>query len=167
MTLSDHPVLKPLHINLAMFLTVAGMLGFGYYLQFVKDLEPCPLCMTQRFAFMAVGALAFIGLFNSNSAPYRRATSGLGAIAALIGLAVACRQIWLQNLPEDQVPACGPGFGYIVDTFPLLEAIEIMFKGNGNCAEVSWTFIGLSIPYWAALAFVGYAALNFFQLLRK
>ena len=153
--------------NLLIFLAPALLLGFGYYLQFVKGLEPCPLCMTQRICFYLIGIFALIAVFNRSSIIFQRVTASLGAIACITGLAVAGRQLWLQHLPEDQVPACGPGFNYIIENFPLLEAVEIMFRGNGNCAEVVWQFLGLSIPGWAFIAFTGLLTLNIIQLFRK
>ena len=167
MNLQSHPLLKYNHINLLLLLAPLGLLGFGYYLQFAKELEPCPMCMTQRFIYMGLVFIAFVSLFNSQSRGYRRTFASLGGILAIVGLGVASRQVWLQHLPADQVPACGPGFNYIVDSFPLLEAIEIMFKGNGNCAEVVWTFLGLSIPEWSLMAFAGFVTPNLFQLARK
>lgn len=153
--------------NLAIFLAPSLLLGFGYYLQFVKEIEPCPLCMTQRICFYLVAIIAFIAIFNKSSALLQRITAALGTIISITGLAVATRQLWLQSLPKDQVPACGPGFDYIIDTFPMLEAIEIMFRGNGNCAEVTWQFLGLSIAGWAFIAFGGLLCLNLAQFFRK
>ena len=145
----------------------AGLLGFGYYLQYVDGLEPCPLCMTQRICFYLVGIFALASLFNVRSVLYRRTSNALVALSAITGLLVAGRQLWLQSLPEDQVPACGPNFDYIIQTFPLSEAVAIMFKGNGNCAEVDWTFLGLSIAGWAFIAFSGLVLLAVGQIFRK
>jgi disulfide bond formation protein DsbB len=153
--------------NAILFLSPTLLLAFGYYLQFVDGLEPCPLCMTQRICFYLIGICAFIALFNKSSTLYKNITSIAGSFFAIVGLSVAGRQLWLQHLPEDQIPACGPDFNYIIDSFPILEAVEIMFKGNGNCAEVVWQFLGLSIPGWAFLAFLGFLGLNIIQLLRK
>lgn len=153
--------------SLLMFLAPSLLLGFGYYLQFVEDLEPCPLCMTQRICFYLVCIIAFIAIFNKSSVIFQRITATLGSIASITGLSVASRQLWLQSLPEDQVPACGPGFDYIIESFPLIEAIEVMFRGNGNCAEVVWQFLGLSIPGWAFICFAGLLSLNLVQLFRK
>lgn len=153
--------------NILIFLAPALLLAFGYYLQFAKGLEPCPLCMTQRICFYLVGILALFAIFNRSSVIYQRITGGLGSIAATIGVAVAGRQLWLQSLPEDQVPACGPGFEYIIESFPILEAVKIMFRGNGNCAQIDWMFLGLSIAGWSFIAFLALLALNIFQLFRK
>lgn len=150
-----------------LFLLPASLLGFGYYLQFVEGLEPCPLCMTQRICFYLVAIFGLIGTAPLQSQLARRTVTALGGLAAITGMGVAGRQLWLQSLPEDQVPACGPGFDYIIESFPILEAVEIMFRGNGNCAEVDWTFLGLSIAGWAFIAFAGLIAITLWQLLRK
>ena len=153
--------------NLLLFLAPAGLLAYGYYLQYFEDQEPCPLCMTQRICFYLVAIFALIAIFNRRSVIAQRLLAGLGFLSAATGLGVASRQLWLQSLPADQVPACGPAFDYIIQNFPILEAVQIMFRGNGNCAEVTWTFLGLSIAGWAFIAFIGLAALLFMQAVRK
>lgn len=162
-----HFPLSYFQLNLLLLLGPAGLLGFGYYLQYVQDLEPCPLCMTQRIFFYLVAFCGLTALFNRSSNIFRTITAGFGSLFSLVGLLVAGRQLWLQSLPEDQVPACGPGFDFIMETFPLMEAIEIMFRGNGNCAEVVWTFLGLSIPGWSFVAFSGLLLINLIQIIRK
>jgi disulfide bond formation protein DsbB len=77
------------------------------------------------------------------------------------------RQLYLQSLPAEQAPACGPGLGYMLENFPFMQALEIMLKGDGNCATVVWTFIGISIPGWTLIAFIGLAAISIWQLVRK
>lgn len=145
----------------------AGLLAYGYYLQFVEGLEPCPLCMTQRICFYLIAIFSVLALITHRAKISRVISQGFIALSAIVGLGVAGRQLWLQSLPEDQVPACGPGFEYIIQTFPLMEAVSIMFRGNGNCAEVDWTFLGLSIAGWAFIAFAGFLTLSIIQLLRK
>lgn len=153
----------------ALVLIPAGLLSYGYYLQYVEGLEPCPLCMTQRICFYLVAFFALLSAANNRSVLWQRISNALIGISALTGLGVAGRQLWLQSLPPDQVPACGPGFEYIMQTFPIMEAVSIMFKGNGNCAEVDWTFLGLSIAGWAFVCFAGFllaAGVQFFRKLR-
>jgi len=130
-------------------------------------LEPCPLCMTQRIAIIAVGTVALIAFLHHPFGMMRRVYSGLGAILAILGGAISSRQLWLQSLPEDQVPSCGPSLDYMLDTFPLSETISVMLQGDGNCAEVVWTFLGLSIPGWTLIAFIGLCLINLWQMLRK
>ena len=136
------------------FIICGGLLAFALYLQHVEGQEPCPLCILQRIAFidmMIVFAVAAI------HAPARRGAilySTLIAIMAVMGGAIAGRQVWLQHLPPDKVPACGPGFDYMIERFPLTEALPKIFAGSGECAEVGWRFLGLSIAEWSLVWFV-------------
>jgi|SRR5690554_5979008 len=150
----------------ALFLIPAALLSFGYYLQFVEGIEPCPLCMTQRLCFYFVAMFALLSLIGSQSLLWRRISNALIMLGTITGLSTAARQLWLQNLPADQVPACGPSFEFIIQTFPLSEAIGIMFKGTGDCAEVSWTFLGLSIAAWSFIFFSGLLLVAAAQLFR-
>lgn len=150
-----------------LFLVPTLLLSFGYYLQFVEGLEPCPLCMTQRICFYLVAIFGLIGTAPLQGVLARRLVAALGVLAAITGLGVAGRQLWLQSLPEDQVPACGPSFEYVIESFPILEAVEIMFRGNGNCAVVDWTFLGVSIAGWSFAAFLALFAITLWQLLRR
>ena len=154
-------------INALFVAAIAGLLGTGYYMQYVMHLEPCPLCMTQRLCFIATGLMALLALLHNPTARGRVVYGGLGALFAFGGLLAASRQVWLQHLPKDQVPACGPGFDYIIETFPLLEAVQIMIRGNGNCAEVDWTFLGLSIAGWSLVWFAGFVVVHLLQAVRR
>lgn len=150
-----------------LFAAPAGLLLFAYYLQYFQGQEPCPLCMTQRLCFYGIAGFALLACFTHGSQLWRKlSNAGVGLFAALGG-GVAIRQLWLQSLPPDQVPACGPSFEFIMKTFPLSEAVSIMFKGTGDCAEVTWTFLGLSIAAWSLVWFVLLFAAALFQLLRK
>ena len=153
--------------NFLLFIVPAGLLAYGYYLQFFEGQEPCPLCMTQRICFYLVAIFGLVAIFNKRSVIVQRTLAGLGFISASTGIGVATRQLWLQSLPADQVPACGPAFDYIFKNFPFLDAVQIMFRGNGNCAEVTWTFLGLSIAGWAFIAFAGLILLQLIQLFRR
>jgi disulfide bond formation protein DsbB len=148
------------------FLVCAGLLAFAYYLQYVENQEPCPLCMLQRIAFidmMVVFAVAAI------HGPKRRGAivySALLFVMAAMGAGIAARHVWLQHLPADKVPACGPGLEYMLERFPLSEALRKIFAGSGECAEVTWRFLGFSIAEWSLLwlvllgAFAVYAAMR-------
>lgn len=153
------------------FLIIAlGTLGLmltGYYMQFVMKLIPCPLCITQRFFIIGVGVTALAAFFHNPPLFTRRIYATLGTLLAIIGGGFSTRQVWLQNLPKDQVPACGPDLSYLLENFPLKEAFLVLVRGDGNCAEVTWTFLGLSIAAWTLVAFVGLAGFNIWQWLRK
>ncbi|MFN3398518.1 MAG: disulfide bond formation protein B [Sulfurimicrobium sp.] len=137
----------------AMFLAVLacclGVLGFGLYLQHGLHLEPCPLCILQRIAFICVGLTALVAYLFNPGIVGRMFFGLLTALFSAAGAGVAARNIWLQHLPPDQVPECGPGLGYLIDAFPLAKALPMVLQGSGECANVAWTMLGLSIPAWA------------------
>lgn len=153
--------------NLGLFIICCGLMGYAYYSQLVLGLHPCPLCITQRIFVILVGLFALIAAIHNPGKRGTRVYSVLGALSAIVGLRVAGQHMWIQNLPEDQVPACGPGLEYIFDTFPIMEAIEVLFRGDGNCADVVWQFLGLSMPTWVFIAFVGLLLVNIWQFIRR
>lgn len=151
---------------LALFLGCSGMMGFGFYLQYADGLEPCPLCMSQRVFIVAVGVCGLLAALHNPARTGIRVYGVLSLMFAVIGGSISTRHIWLQSLPPDQAPACGPSVEYILDAFPLKDAIKIMLSGDGNCAEVTWTFLTLSIPQWTLVAFVGLAAIAIINIVR-
>lgn len=145
----------------------SGLLGAALVLQHVLGLEPCPLCILQRGVLIALAALLLLGaLHNPAGRPGRRVYAGVTLLLGVTGAGIAARHLWLQHLPPEQVPACGPGLNYILDTFPPSEALSLILKGSGECATVAWTFMGLSIPGWTLIAFLGFAGLGTYLLLR-
>ncbi len=132
----------------------AGLLGFGLYLQYVDGQEPCPLCIFQRVAFMALGAVFLMAAVHGPGKTGARVYAVLGGVAALTGAGLAARHVWLQSLPADQVPACGPGLSYMLEQFPLMRLLEKVLTGSGECAEAGWRFLGLTIAGWSLLWFV-------------
>lgn len=150
--------MNPLYASRAMyllgFLACALLLGYAYYLQYAEHLDPCPLCILQRVAFFGLGLIFLLGgLHNPGRIGYRIYAS-FAAVAALAGAVVATRHLWLQSLPPDQVPACGPGLEYMLSSFPLTEAIAMIFRGSGTCAVVDWSFLGLAMPAWTLVWYV-------------
>lgn len=138
--------------NLAGSVIVAGLIAYALYAQYVLGLEACPLCIFQRVAFIAGGAVFLVAGLH---APARARLYGLAAlIPNVTGGAIAARHVYIQNLPADQVPACGPGLSYMLDAFPLMDAVRLVLTGSGECAEVVWSFLGLSMPAWALVWFV-------------
>lgn len=137
------------------FAACAGMLAFALYLQHGVGLEPCPMCIVQRYALILVGLVAGIAAL----VPRRGAWitgSLLGLAASGFGAFVAARQSWLQwNPPE--IVSCGRDFYGMIETFPLKRAIPMIFRGSGDCTKIDWTFLGLSIANWSFIAFVGFA----------
>jgi len=124
----------------------ALLLATGYYLQYFEGQDPCPLCLVQRGFYYGFGAVFLAAaLHGAGSLAYSIA----GFLVALGGAGVAARQVWLQHLPADQVPACGPDLFYMLENLPLGRTIEKLFAGSGQCAEVKWRFLGLSIAEWS------------------
>jgi len=149
------------------FLVCTGLMGYALYLQYVMDLEPCPLCIFQRVAVIAMGLVFLIAAFHN---PGR---SGAGAYALLqlliggAGAAIAARQVWLQSLPKDQVPACGMGLDYMLETLPFSDVLQKVFEGSGECAEKGWEFLHLSIAGWTLVFFVAMIAVSFALIRRE
>jgi disulfide bond formation protein DsbB len=157
-------------IRLTSLILAAGCLGLiviGLYMQYVLGLHPCALCITQRIFIIAVGLTAFTAFIHNAGNIGRRVYAGLGILLSVVGGYFSSHHMWLQSLPADEAPACGPGLDYILDTFPLQEALTVLLRGDGNCAEVVWSLLGLSIAGWTLVAFIGLALLNLWQLLRK
>ncbi|MES2819098.1 MAG: disulfide bond formation protein B [Pseudomonadota bacterium] len=150
------------------FLTSVALMGVGFYLQYGVGLEPCPLCMVQRAFFVAFGVICLVAALHNPARGGRRVYAVLALLMAAGGAATAGRQVWLQNIPADQLPACLPGLDYMLESGqPLLEIIGTVLHGSADCAEVNWTFLSMSIPEWSLLAFVGMLVFGLFQLLRR
>lgn len=158
---------SPRLTNLGLFLATVVAMLFALWLQHYQHLEPCPLCVFQRVAMMATGAVALLAFVHGPGRLGRRIYAGLTLLAAGGGIAVAGRHVWLQHLPPEQVPSCGPGLDYWLDTFPLVEVVGKVFRGSGECAEIDWIFLGITLPGWTLLVFVGLAAVALWQLLRR
>jgi disulfide bond formation protein DsbB len=144
----------PRPFYLAAFLLCAALLGFGYYLQFALGQEPCPLCIFQRIAFLAVTAVALVGAVHAPRGAWARIYSGLMGLFAAVGAGIAAWQVRLQYLPDDQVPECGLGLDYMLDVFPIIDVVKMAFTASGECAEAGWTFLSLSIAGWSLLWFL-------------
>ena len=133
-------------------------------MQYIMGLSPCYLCITQRFF------IAIIGLFSLLAFIHNRGPKIYGlivALSALVGGYFASKQLWLQSLPPEKIPACGPPVDYLFDSFNVNEAIKILIQGDGNCAAIQWTFIGLSIPGWTLICFIAIATLSVLKIIRN
>jgi disulfide bond formation protein DsbB len=149
------------------FLSCALMLGIAGYFQFVDHLDPCPLCILQRVFTLFVGIILLLAAVHNAKGWGRKVYGSLAGLFALVGAGISMRHVWLQNLPEDQVPSCGPGLNFMLENFPLSDAINMVMRGSGECAEIAWSLMGLSIPAWTLLAFIALAFLSISQALRK
>lgn len=141
------------------FLTVMfsciALMVFGLYLEYIQGLEPCPLCVFQRIAYILIGLIALIGATHNPKDLFLVIYKFLIIITAITGALIAGRQVWLQHLPPELVPECGPGLDYMLNVFPLSDAIKMILSGSGECAEVQWRFIGFSIAEWSLIMFIG------------
>ena len=132
-----------------------AMMAVALGLEHLVGLEPCPLCVFQRVAVIAAGLVFAVAALHGPRGTFATvAYSILAALAVLSGIAVAGRHLWLQSLPADQVPSCGPGLDYMIDVLPLQKVIASVLSGSGECAEVGATLLGLSLPGWTLIGFV-------------
>lgn len=132
----------------------AGLIGFALYLQYQLGEDPCPLCIFQRVAVILTGVFFLLGALIGGTRIGARVSSGLIILTSLVGGGIAARHIWIQHLPEGQIPECGPGLSYLLDTFPMADVIHKVLSGSGECAHVGWTFLGGSIPEWTLFWFL-------------
>lgn len=146
--------IKPIRASLFIgFLITLAMIALALFMQYVMELVPCPLCSVQRAIVIALGIVFFIGFVQNPKSWGRRIYGFLLTLISIIGLIVAGRHTWLQHLPEDRIPECGPGLQFWMDRLPAIEVIEKVFQGSGECAKVAYRFIGLSIAEWSLIAF--------------
>lgn len=164
--MQDSPIINPLagdrwgwasrrmFNGLGVLICAVG-LGFAYYAQFYLGLAPCPLCIFQRLTLFVVGlALLAATVHNPRDGGAKVYGVLIGLIAAM-GAGIAARHVWLQHLPPEAAPRCGPGLDYMLETMPLNETLREVLTGSGECAEIDWTLLGFSIPEWTLLLFIG------------
>jgi len=149
-------------IYLAVFLACTGLLAAAYYFEYALYMDPCPLCIMQRIAVFMVGIAGLLGFLLGHNQVARIATAVIMSLGALLGIGVAARHVWIQSLPADQVPTCGPSLEYMVDTLPWAEVLTVMLRGNGNCADAHWSLFGLSMPQWVLVWFVGFTVVGIY-----
>jgi disulfide bond formation protein DsbB len=136
------------------FAVCAALVAFALYAQLHDGLQPCPLCIFQRVAFAVLGLVLLVAGLHAPRGGGQRTYGVLALLAAIAGAAIAGRHVWLQHLPADQVPMCGPGLNYLLDAMPIAGVIRTVLTGSGECAKVDWTLLGLSMPGWSLLWFV-------------
>jgi disulfide bond formation protein DsbB len=159
------PELTPRRIYALVCAACVALLAFGLYLQHVVGLEPCPMCIVQRYTMVLIAVVAAIGAAVSGRRTHV-ALAGLLAILAVFGAFVAARQSWLQWYPPE-IATCGRDFYGMIENFPLQRAIPMIFKGSGDCTAIDWTFLGGSIANWSFLWFVAFALVALWVLLSR
>ncbi len=135
------------------FLITLGMIGTALFFQYYMELDPCPLCIVQRVIVLMLAVVFLLAFIQGPKSWGRRVYGFLLMLVSLTGLGVSGRHIWLQHLPKDQIPECGPGLEFWMNNLPATEVFEKLFKGTGECAEVVWSLFGLSIPEMTFIAF--------------
>ena len=139
-------------IYLAMFLACASLIGIALYLQHARGLEPCPMCILQRYAFIVVGVIALAAAIHNPALRGRRTYSGLLVVMAATGGGIAIRHVYLEHYPP-KIFDCGADVGFMLESFPLTQALPMIFRGTGDCTKVVWQFLGLSIAEWSLICF--------------
>lgn len=155
------PTPAPRLVFAALFVVCSALLGVGLYLQHAVGLQPCPMCILQRYAFMAVALVALVGALHGPTQGGHRVYAGLSGLLAIGGGSVALRQTLLQRFPPDASQSCLPAdLDYLLETFPLAQALPKIFSGTGDCAKVDWRLLGLSIAEWSLVCFVAVLAVS-------
>jgi disulfide bond formation protein DsbB len=133
-------------------LVCLGLLGYAYYAQYHLHLEPCPLCIFQRIGVASIALAFLLATLHDPKGKGARVYGVLIAMTSAITVGVAARHVWIQHLPPDQIPSCGASLNYLMEIFPLTDVIRTVLTGSGECAKVTWTFLGLSMPTWVGIA---------------
>jgi disulfide bond formation protein DsbB len=147
-------------LNLAGFGAVVGLISYALFAQYVQGYEACPLCILQRVVIIGLGLVLLAAGLHAPRGAGARAYGVLGLAVAAIGVYVAGRHVYIQSLPEGEVPPpCGAGLDYMLDVFGPFEAVRMVLTSAGECADVNWVFLGLSMPAWVLLWFVALGGL--------
>jgi len=136
------------------FLVCAALYAYALFVQLQLGIEPCPLCIFQRIVFIFMALFFLAGAIHNPRAAGRRVYGILLLLAACIGIGIAARHIWVQHQPPDPLAGCAPGWNYMVQNFPLSKTLKMVFTGEADCAQITWTFLGLSMPFWTLVCYV-------------
>jgi disulfide bond formation protein DsbB len=144
---------RMMFLNIFIYCSIMALVSRLYFQGFL-GLEPCPLCIVQRFFVIATALVVLLASIHNPGVSGRRIYSALALLPNLVGVITSIRHVWLQNLPPEKVPECGPGIDYIMEVFSLFEVLRMVLWGSGECSEVLWSFLGLTIPGWTLVAFI-------------
>ena len=153
--------------NIVGFFIILILFAAALGAQYLYHLNPCPLCIMQRIAYIVMGIIFFVFLLVPQKKWLIKLQGILLFIASSSGLAIAGRQIYLQHLPAGQAPSCGPGLNYLFANFPWHEAVQMVLQGSGECAVVDWQLLGLSMAEWSGIWFVIFIAWSFYLVFKK
>lgn len=133
------------------------LLAAAYYFEYAEGLEPCPMCIMQRIVVFVLGWVALIAaIHNPDKSFGRRVYASVAGLFSLLGVALAARQSWIQIYPPEDIPTCGAPLEYMLELMPFMEVLSAVLTGTASCTEISWEFLGLTMPNWMILAFIGY-----------
>lgn len=159
-------VFSPRPWFLMVALCCGALLGYALYVQHVDFLDPCPLCIFQRVAFMWMGTVALLALIHNPGPRGRWVYASLLSLGGLAGAGIAMRHVWLQSLSPAEVPECGMGLNYMLDNMPFAQVLREVLYGSGECALIDWTFAGLSMPAWTLIWYIGLTVVTIMVVLR-
>jgi len=151
---------RPRLVFLLIFLACAGLIGMGVYMQEVLSLEPCPMCILQRYAFWAIGLTALAAALHGPRRWGNKVYAWVIVVFAMLGGGTSIRHSYVQHFPPPNA-SCGTDLEFLINNFPLAQVLPKMFSGSGECSKVQWSMLGLSIPEWALVWFVIFAAASF------
>lgn len=154
-------------INLIAFLIASAMIIMAAYLQFSKGLEPCPLCVVQRFIAIILCIVFLVGFLHQSGSMWVRFHGFLVTLISLGGMSAAARQVYLQTLPANQLPPCSPNLSYILERLSWGDSIKFLLRGSADCAQIKWTLLNLSIPEWTLGLFTLFLLVGLWELFRK
>lgn len=142
-------------LTLLPFLTCAGLLAYALYVEHVMFLMPCNLCILQRIVFVGIGLLYLLAAFKPAQYWGRKVFGVLLLLTTACGISIAGRHVWMQGLPPELVPDCGPSMQMMMETSPFWDVLKNVLSGSGNCADIQWEFLGMSMPTWTLICFIG------------
>jgi len=137
-----------------------GLILLALHFQFNEGLSPCPLCISQRIMVVVVGLIFLIGVIHNPKGSALKAYAIAAVIGSVMGGGISARHIWIQHLPKDEIPSCGPGLSYMFQYFPLSDTFKALLSGTGDCAQVDWMLLGLSMPTWVLFSFITLAVFS-------
>lgn len=152
---------------LSAFLGCMVLMGGALYLEQVVGLKPCPMCIVQRLFVILFALVCLVAAIHGPLRCGRRIYALLALLFASAGAATAARQVWLQIVPLDQLGSCSPSLDLMLASMPLQDVVRLLWQGTVDCAAVTWTLFGMSVPEWSLLAFVGMILFSVLQLLRR
>jgi disulfide bond formation protein DsbB len=150
-----------------LFFICHELLITAFYFEIYLGLEPCPLCMVSRAVVFTLGVFFLLAALHNPSGLTRKLYHGVLSLISTLGIAVSTQHVYLQSLPADEVPSCGPSLNYMLDTLPMSEVLKKLMEGSGSCAESSWEFMSLSMPAWMLIIFSGFLVLSIYPFFKR